>query len=86
MLVSDPTVCSAPCFFRSRESILPQVMGEDLTSLTRGTGTPKVPGRWSPLLYPPPPPLSTTALGGVCPAPKPHGEGVREGQHHRIAG
>ena len=69
MTVGDPTVLSAPCFFLSRGSILPQVMGEDLTSPTRGTGDPKVPGRWSPLLYPPPP--STTAPLPSMPAGDP---------------
>ena len=56
MSVGDPTVFYAPCFFLSRGSILPQVTGEDLTSPTRGTGTLKVPGRWSPPSLPPPPP------------------------------
>ena len=46
----------APRFFLSTGSILPRVMGDDLTSPTMGTGTPKVPGKWSPPSLPPPPP------------------------------
>ena len=91
MSVGAPAMLSAPNFFLSRRSILPRAVGEDLTSPTRGTGAPKVPVFPSPslLLYPPPPqhlhalylPLTctstrTTALGGVCPAPRPHGMGV----------
>ena len=55
MSVGTPTVLSAPNFFLSRPSILPRAVGEDLTSPTRGTGAPRVPGRWFPPLLCPPP-------------------------------
>ena len=100
MSVGAPTVLSAPSFFLSRRDILPRAVGEDLTSPTGGTGAPKVPGSPSPspLLYPPPPSACapstyppactgtrTTALGGVCPAPRPHGMGVSEARLSRTS-
>ena len=57
IFVGAPTVLSAPNFLLSKQSILPRAVGEDLTSPTRGTGAPRVPGRrFPPLLCPPPKP------------------------------
>ena len=57
------------CFFLSTRSILPRAVGEDLTSPTRGTGAPKVPGRWSPPSSAPPqsPALAREALPSQTP-------------------
>ena len=44
--------------------IHPRAMGEDLTVLPWGSGTPSVPGRWSALPNHPPP---SATVGGVCP-------------------
>ena len=56
MSVGAPAVLSGPCFFLSKRGILPRAVGQNLTSPPRGTGAPKVPGRWSPFFAPPSPP------------------------------
>ena len=54
--------------------ILPRAMGEDLTVPTWGSGTPSVPGRWSSLPNPPPPPVQHCRQPHGCtsvPHPRP---------------